>query len=164
MHTIKPCCQRDWLIDGSIGRNDRICFIFGQGSCRSFYDIPYIQLYVHLVRKLNSTNYIELRRVYRRMVDPDPMSELSDTRLINLNMIHNDRTTDKSDSRSIPSEIHHNYADTARLRLIPPEMREMPGLKDASTSWTRILKFPTQTLAYLDKNSSKKKMDNVEGV
>lgn len=114
MDTIKPCCQPTWLRDGRIGHYERICFIFGEGLCQPFYDIPYIKLYVNLVRKLNGTNYMNLRRVYRRKVDHDATAELVDARIIKPKMIYNEITVGP-DSRSIPSQILNKSAYTERL-------------------------------------------------
>ncbi|AIK25729.1 Cys3 [Hyposoter didymator ichnovirus] len=82
MDTVKPCCQPAVLQDGHIRHYERICFIFGQGLCQPLYSIPHVNLYVDLVRKLNSTNYMQLRRVYRKMVDNCTTAELMDSRLL----------------------------------------------------------------------------------
>lgn len=85
MDTAKPCCQPAVLQDGHIRHFEHICFIFGQGLCQPLFKIPQMQLYIDLLKKLNSTNYMELRRVYRKLVDNCTTTELTDSRLLGLN-------------------------------------------------------------------------------
>ncbi|AIK25727.1 Cys1 [Hyposoter didymator ichnovirus] len=145
MDSIKPCCQPDWLTNGHNGHYERICFVFGQGLCQPFYDIPHVELYAQLVRKWNGTNYMELRRAYRQKVDHDPVAELTDAHIIKTSEFYNERTIDVPHSRSFPSAKQDDLS-----------------MNHASSSWTRMLKFPTQNLAHLEKTvSSKKKTDTV---
>nr|BAF45771.2 c111.1 [Tranosema rostrale ichnovirus] len=65
MDSIKPCCQVSNLRDGRIIHDAFVCFIFGQGLCQPLALIPRIEVYVSLVSKLDSSNYLEMRREYR---------------------------------------------------------------------------------------------------
>lgn len=130
MDTVKPCCQSTVLEGFHVRHYERICFLFGQGLCQPLYDIPQVGLYVRLVRKLNNTNYMELRREYRRKLDIHPEAELLDSRLLKWPMYHNYETkmftdslvrpslkgrknaaTKLTDTRGIPAQIVRN--DTA---------------------------------------------------
>ncbi|AIK25730.1 Cys4 [Hyposoter didymator ichnovirus] len=121
MDTVKPCCQPAVLEGFHVRHHELICFIFGQGLCQPFYDIPHIKHYVQLVKKLNRTNYMELRRAYRRHLDDDPGAELVDSRLLRMSrMSDNDVTTIFTDTRVLPSQIVRNdttskVTDTHRI-------------------------------------------------
>ncbi|ULM71685.1 cysteine motif protein 7 [Diadegma fenestrale ichnovirus] len=71
-------------------------------------EIPQIQLYVELVRKLNNTNYMELRRAYRREVDVDPETELVDSLILNSSMSHDHGPTISRDSGVAYLQMSHN--------------------------------------------------------
>ncbi|AHY21983.1 cysteine motif protein 4 [Diadegma semiclausum ichnovirus] len=79
MDTVKPCCEPAVLQNGHVRHHEHICFIFGQGLCQPLLAIPRMKLYVSLVRKLNSTNYMELRRAYRQKVDNSTTTERTDS-------------------------------------------------------------------------------------
>ncbi|BAF45736.1 cysteine motif gene-d9.1 [Ichnoviriform fugitivi] len=108
MDTVKPCCQPVVLNGFHVRHYERICFIFGQGLCQPFYEIPQVELYVQLVRKLNSTNYMELRRQYRRNLDMDPDAELVDSRLLKSLKSDDYPTTIFTKFRAIPSQMVRN--------------------------------------------------------
>ncbi|ULM71686.1 cysteine motif protein 8 [Diadegma fenestrale ichnovirus] len=82
MDTLKPCCQPAALQDGHVRHHEHICFIFGQGLCQPLLAIPRLNLYVSLVRQLNSTNYMELRRSYRQKLDNSTTAERTDLDLL----------------------------------------------------------------------------------
>ncbi|BAF45738.1 cysteine motif gene-d9.2 [Ichnoviriform fugitivi] len=86
MDTVKPCCQPAVLLNRHIRHYERICFVFGQGLCQPLNSIPYINLYMNLFTKLNGTNYMELRRVYRQMVDDSTEAEFTDSHLLLLKL------------------------------------------------------------------------------
>ncbi|AHY21957.1 cysteine motif protein 1 [Diadegma semiclausum ichnovirus] len=142
MDTVKPCCQPAVVEGFHVRHHERICFIFGQGLCQSFYEIPKIQLYVQLVRKLNSTNYMELRRAYRRGLDVDPQAELVDSRLLRSLISDNPVTTIFIDSRLIPSQMGRNNAATnfTDSNAIPTQMVR----NDTATNVTDSNVIPTQ--------------------
>ncbi|AIK25731.1 Cys5 [Hyposoter didymator ichnovirus] len=77
-----PCCRLNALRDGRIRHDEYICFIFGQGLCQPFHAIPQIRLYVQLVQQLNETNYMELRRQYRKTLDSETTADLEDSYIL----------------------------------------------------------------------------------
>ncbi|ULM71653.1 cysteine motif protein 2 [Diadegma fenestrale ichnovirus] len=150
MDTVKPCCQPAVLEGFHVRHHERICFIFGQGLCQPFYEIPKIQLYVKLVKKLNSTNYMELRRAYRRELDVDPHAELVDPRLLRSPISDSPVTTIFIDSRLISSQMDRNNAATnfTDSNAIPTQMVRndtATNLTDSNVISTQMVRNDTAT-------------------
>lgn len=133
MDTVKPCCQPAVLEGFHVRHYERICFVFGQGLCQPFYKIPKIKLYVQLVKQLNSTNYMELRRTYRRNLDIDSETEMKDSRLFRLGMSDDDAEIVYTDTRKIPLQMVRN--DTA-TKL--PDSNSIPEQKVRNDTRTKL--------------------------
>lgn len=175
MDTIKPCCQPAVLQDGHVRHYERVCFIFGQGLCQPFYEIPNVQLYVQLVRKLNATNYMELRREYRRNIDFDADKQLIDSRLIIPLMAENDVAIVFAEYRLTPSPMApiDTTPKVTQVRAnVPPQMfgrKPMNRLTATRATPTRIVRDETATKltdtrvtpAQIDRNETATKLTDI---
>ncbi|AHY21984.1 cysteine motif protein 5 [Diadegma semiclausum ichnovirus] len=169
INTVQPCCQPAVLEGFHIRHYGLICFIFGQGLCQLFYEIPQVQLYVELVRKLNATNYIELRRAYRRELDVDPEREFIDSRVLRSLVSDDHVSTISTDSRVIHMQMERNDTVITLTELPVPVnnssrnmTRKMPVTPVSVNSlnlWRKMGAFPVTRVQPVGEDISMKKVE-----
>ncbi|ULM71687.1 cysteine motif protein 9 [Diadegma fenestrale ichnovirus] len=168
MNTVQPCCQPAVLEGFHIRHYGLICFIFGQGLCQPFYEIPQVQLYVELVRKLNSTNYMELRRAYRRGLDMDPEREFIDSRVLRSLLSDDHVPTSSTDSPVIHLQMDRNDTVITLTELPFPvqqgrkNIRRMPITPvpvNSRNLFRKVGVYPVTRVQELGNDTSMKKVE-----